>query len=71
MAKTKEKKKVALDRMRDEELKRQLSDLGEGLRVIRFKARGSKPKNVKEPASLRREVARVLTEINKRKKLRN
>lgn len=47
------------------DLKKKLIDLQESIRVIRFKAQGSKTKNVKESASLRKEAARVLTEMNK------
>ena len=43
-----------------------LVDLEESMRVLRFKAQGSKSKNVKESATLRKQVARVLTEINKK-----
>jgi ribosomal protein L29 len=34
------------------------------MRVIRFKAEGSKSKNVKELANLKKQIAKVLTEIN-------
>ena len=48
-----------------DELKKKLVDLEESMRVLRFKAQGSKSKNVKEAATLRKQVARVLTEINR------
>lgn len=51
--------------MKVEDLKKKLADLQESIRVIKFKAQGSKIKNVKETATLRKEVARVLTEMNK------
>ena len=47
------------------ELQKKLAILRENARVIRFKAEGSKSKNVKEAATLRKEIARVLTAINK------
>ncbi|MFZ2205601.1 MAG: 50S ribosomal protein L29 [Minisyncoccia bacterium] len=47
------------------DLKKKLVDLQESIRVLRFKAQGSKVKNVKESSTLRKEVARVLTEMNK------
>lgn len=50
-----------------DELKKKLIDLKEEIRVLRFKAQGSKSKNVKESATLRKKVARILTEINKKK----
>lgn len=63
MAKT--KKEENLKGMKKEELKKKLLDLEEKIRILRFKAEGSKSKNVKESVSLRKQVARVLTEINK------
>lgn len=50
------------------ELKIKLASLQEDLRSLRFKAEGSKSKNVKESLSLRKQIARVLTEINKNNK---
>ncbi len=43
-----------------------LNDAREGLREFRFGSAGSKTRNVKESSNLRKTVARVLTEINKR-----
>lgn len=53
--------------MKKEELQKKLAILRENARVIRFKAEGSKSKNVKELVALRKEIARVLTEINKKR----
>jgi len=64
MAKDKEKFKG----MKPEELKKKLLSLREGLRSIRFKAEGSKSKNVKESSVLKKQIARVLTEVNKKQK---
>ena len=61
------KKIENLKDLKPNELKAKLSSLEESLRVIRFKAEGSKSKNVKEAQALKREIARVLTEINKKK----
>lgn len=47
------------------ELSKQLSTLREELRVLAFKGEGARSKNVKEESALKRQVARVLTEINK------
>lgn len=58
-------KKENLKEMKKEELKKKLIDLEESMRVLRFKAQGSKSKNVKEAATLRKQVARILTEINR------
>ncbi|GEM_PF-777675 len=47
------------------ELEKKLISLRESVRVIRFKTEGSKSKNVKELSTLKKEIARILTEINK------
>ena len=65
MAKTTKKLKENLKGMEGEELKKELSNLRENLRAIHFKAEGSRSKNVKESASLKKQIARALTEINK------
>lgn len=52
----------------DTELKKELASKREALRVFRFGGSGSKQKNVKEGAVLRKEIARILTEINSREK---
>lgn len=62
------KKKENFRGMKKDELEKKLASLGEKVRVIRFKAEGSKSKNVKELATLRKDIARVLTEINNKKK---
>jgi len=64
MARDKEKFKD----MKPEELKKKLLSLREELRSIRFKAEGSKSKNVKESSVLKKQIARVLTEVNKKQK---
>lgn len=61
------KNKENLKGMKKNELNKKLMDLRENIRIIRFKGQGSKSKNVKEVATLRKLVARVLTEINKKK----
>jgi ribosomal protein L29 len=47
------------------ELEKKLTLLREEMRVIKFKAEGSKSKNVKELHSLKKQIARILTELNK------
>ena len=64
MAKT--KKEENFKGLKKDELKAKLLVLEENMRVLRFKAQGSKSKNVKESATLRKQVARVLTEMNKK-----
>jgi len=62
-----ESTKEDLKGMKENELERRLVLLREDLRVLHFKAEGSKSKNVKESVALRKRVARVLTEINRKK----
>ena len=57
-------KKENLKGMKKEELTKKLSTAREELRSIRFKAEGSKSKNVKEGATLKKQIARLLTEMN-------
>ena len=60
-------KKENLEGMRADELKKNLALLKESVRVIHFKAEGARSKNVKELMNLRKQIARILTEINHRK----
>jgi ribosomal protein L29 len=64
MAKT---KKENLKGMKKDELEKKLAILRENARVIRFKAEGAKSKNVKELSVLRKDIARILTELNSKK----
>jgi ribosomal protein L29 len=50
--------------MKEVELKKELALFKENLRVIHFKAEGSRSKNVKEAATLRKQIARIMTELN-------
>lgn len=60
MAKTKDN----LKGMTRGELEKKLKSTQEILRGIRFKMEGSKSKNVKESASLKKQVAQILTALN-------
>ncbi len=60
MAKVKEN----LKGVKKEELTKMLFGLREQIRAINFKAEGSKPKNVKETMSLKKQIARILTQMN-------
>ncbi|MFA5751372.1 MAG: 50S ribosomal protein L29 [Candidatus Paceibacterota bacterium] len=60
------KKKNNLKETKIEDLKKRLHELEEKKRNLKFKMEGAKSKNVKEMMTLRREVARILTEINSR-----
>jgi ribosomal protein L29 len=66
--KTKKNSKENLKEMKMEDLNKKLSSLKEELRVLHFKAEGSRSKNVKEGMILRRQIARVLTELNSKNK---
>ena len=61
------KNKEKLKDITEGELSKKLAILRENERVIRFKAEGSKSKNVKELSTLRKNIARILTEINSTK----
>ncbi len=63
MAKKKENYKV----MAEGELRKELGVLRENLRLINFKSEGSRSKNVKEPATLKKQIARILTELSQNK----
>jgi ribosomal protein L29 len=58
------KKSENLKEMNKDELNGKVAVLQESLRALKFKTEGSKSKNVKESASIRKQIARVLTEIN-------
>jgi len=50
----------------DQDLNRILSEKRAGLREFRFGLAGSKTKNVKKGRETRKDIARVLTELNNR-----
>jgi len=58
------KKKENLKDIGKEELGKKLEFLREEIRSIKFKAEGSRSKNVKELKGLKKQIAQVLTEIN-------
>ena len=60
------KKKENFKGMKKEELIKKLALLREEVRVIRFKAEGSKSKNVKKLSTLKKQIARILTFINQK-----
>jgi len=61
------KKKENLRDIKEGELVKKLTVLRENVRVSKFKAEGSKSKNVKELSNFKKEIARILTEINRQK----
>ncbi|MFA6520012.1 MAG: 50S ribosomal protein L29 [Candidatus Paceibacterota bacterium] len=58
------KTKENLKDMKEGELVKKLATLREEVRSIHFKAEGSRSKNVKEMSALKKEIARVLTQMN-------
>ena len=60
-------KKDNLKDMKEGELNKKLATLREDLRLINFKAEGSRSKNVKELGGLKKQIARVLTQMNSAK----
>jgi ribosomal protein L29 len=59
-------KKDNLKGMKKDELIKELAILRENVRVIKFKAEGSKSKNVKELSLLKKKIAQILTEVNRK-----
>ncbi len=59
-------KKENLKDLKVDEIKKRLTALREEARVLRFKAEGSKSKNVKEGAAFRKQIARLMTELNRK-----
>lgn len=50
-----------------DQLTKEVADMREKLRVIRFGGAGSRSRNVKEGYNIRKDVARILTELRARK----
>lgn len=50
-----------------EDLKKDIAEKREALRSFRFGAAGSRTRNVREGRNLRREIARLLTELRSRR----
>ncbi len=68
MVKTKSELNENLKGLDKDELKAKLTEAEESLRVLHFKVEGSKSKNVKEAKNIKRQIARIMTEINAGKK---
>ncbi len=58
------KKTTYIGKAKDE-LVKALYEKREALRAFRFGEAGSKTRNVKEGSALRKEIARIMTELNK------
>ncbi len=61
-------KKIDLKNKIDKDLEKLLSEKRAGLREFRFGLSGSKTKDIKKGRGLRKETARILTELNSRVK---
>ena len=57
-------KKEKLNEVKGNESEKKLAVLRENVRIIKFKAEGSRSKNVKELATFKKKIARVLTAMN-------
>lgn len=68
MATKVKKEKENLKGLDMKELTKKLVSLREDLRSIKFKIEGGKAGNVKQSLSIRKQIARILTEINKKSK---
>lgn len=60
-------KKTDIKNKTGQELEGQLNEKREALRTFRFDISGSKTRNVKQGKRLRKEIARLLTEVNARR----
>ena len=54
-----------LNNKKEAELKQMLKDKKEALRVFKFAMAGSKAKNLKEGANLKKDIARIMTVLNR------
>ena len=59
-------KKQTLTNHSPDDLRKIVAEKREELRHLRFAVAGSKNRNVKQAATLRKAIARALTELNKR-----
>jgi ribosomal protein L29 len=59
-------KSKELKKMSEKELQKLLEEKQKAVRQFRFDITGSKVKNVKEGGSIRKDVARILTELSLR-----
>ena len=59
-------KKTDLKPWKDADVKKEITDKREALRVFRFGGAGGRTRNVREGRMLRKEIARLLTELRAR-----
>ena len=55
-----------LEKKTEKDLQKMLAEKREALRKFRFDTSGSKTKNVKEGTNIKKDIARILTELKKR-----
>lgn len=60
-------KKKDLKNKNDKDLQKELNEKKESVRAFRFGIAGSKVRNVKEGRDTKKQIARILTELNLRK----
>jgi ribosomal protein L29 len=60
-------KKADITKAKDTELTKRIAEAGEELREFRFNTAGSREKNTKKARGIKREIARLKTELTKRK----
>ena len=60
-------KKTSYKDKQQKDLLKALGERRESLRKLRFGTSGSKTRNVKEGVGIRRDIARILTELNSNK----
>jgi ribosomal protein L29 len=58
---------ASLKEKNEKDLLKELSEKREGLRMFRFGVSGSKVRNIKEGKGLKKDIARILTELTSRK----
>ena len=61
-------KQKDLDKKKDTDLNKLLKEKRQSLKSFRFGLSGSKTRNIKEGKLLRKEIAQILTVINKRRR---
>ena len=58
---------IEIRKQTEKELEKMLEEKRQAVRQFRFDITGSKAKNVKEGASMKKDVARIMTELGTRK----
>ena len=56
-----------IKKMSNEDIQKEIADKRTALRTFRFEGAGGRTRNVREGRTLRKEIARLLTELNARR----